>query len=247
MGNSNIILNLTEFATNDKSISGNYGVVFKKLSFSIIKDSITTLFAPHGSGKSTLLKTIIAQKDDNIKFFGNKMFYIHRHSIALEGLCVEDNIKLYVPNASIDTIRNCLKIVGLEGYEKHIPVEKSKGFIFRIALAIGLLLKADLFLLDDVFNDMKYNTKIDIFNLLFDLKNNQNLTFFIASSNLLDSLILSDKLIFAKGSPFEILFEENIELNIDNFELKLKSESFLQLKDALIKRLYEHNIRDFIL
>lgn len=247
MGNSNIILNLNEFTTSDKNISSSFGVVFKKLSFSIIKNSITTLFAPLGSGKSTLLKTIITQKDDNIKFFGNRMFYIHRHSIVLEGLCVEDNIKLYVPNANNESIRNSLKIVGLEGYEKHVPIEKSKGFILRIALAIGLLLKADLFLLDDVFYDMKYNTKIDIFNLLFDLKKNQNLTFFIASSNLSDSLLLSDKLIFAKGSPFEILFEENIELNIDNFELKLKSESFIQIKDALIKRIYEHNIRDFIL
>ncbi len=243
----NILLEVNNLQTIEKKEISIYGTVFKELSFTVLKNSITTLFAPLGSGKSTLMKKILTNNNSSINFFGQKIYYVPQYSILVEGINVEDNIRLYVPNADNEDVKKCLSIVGLEGYEKHIPIDISKGFILRVAIAIGFLIKADLLLLDDVFLSMKYKTKIDVFNLITELKNKYDKTFFITSSNFMDSVVVSNKILIAKGNPFELLFEENIELIEDSVELRLQSESFLNIKDNLIKKLSEKNIRDFII
>jgi len=235
-----------------KKLSGNNSdfnkyVVFNDVSFIIPKNKITTLFAPMGSGKSTLLKLIMSQNNLNIKYYGNRIFYIPSEIVLIDGFTVAENIKLYVSSHCEDKINDALKIVGLDGYKNHIPINRSKGFIFRVMLAIGLIIKSDLIIIDDYFNNMRNITKIEIFNLLIELKNKMNLTFFISSSNFSNSLTISDKIIFAKGNPFEVLYDIDIELNYQNLELKLESEQFSLLKDRLTKKLSELRIRDIII
>lgn len=226
----------------------NNSTVIKDLTFKVEKNSITTIFAPLGSGKTTSLKIINENRySKNIQFFGKRSFYIPQHSIIPNNLTVKNVIKLYTDEVHDKKVKTILNLVGLEGYENHVPNLESKGFLFRIALAVGLILNADMFLLDDVFLKMKNLTKIEIFNLLLNLKKRIDITFLIASSNYTDSILISDKIVFAKGNPFEKLFEEKIELKDENVQLRLQSELFLKIKDDLNKKLSDYNLRDFVL
>lgn len=57
-------------------------------------------------------------------------------------------------------------IVGLEGYEKHIPSINSLGFQMRLMVAAGLIIDCGLFIADDPFARLSPSTASEISDLL---------------------------------------------------------------------------------
>lgn len=243
MNNQNI-LELRHFNNINGLITLNNSVVFNNLSFSVKKEQIVTICAPFGSGKSTLLKTIAANNGNDIIFWGSRIFFIPTYSVYLENVNVENTLKIYSGCERKD-INEVIKIVGLDGYEKHKYNKKSKGFYIRVLLALGLLLKADLFIIDDIFNEIKHETKIEIMELIIKLRQERGISFLFGISNITDSIILSDKLIIAKGNPFEIVLEENLTFTKGSIKEKYIDENIKEIKNNLISKLEINNIKGF--
>lgn len=57
-------------------------------------------------------------------------------------------------------------LVGLEGYEEHVPSGQSLGFQMRLMVAAGLINNCDLFIVDDPFVRLSQSTATEIADLL---------------------------------------------------------------------------------
>jgi len=215
--------------------------ILSNITFGVEEWETLTLLAPKGTGKSTLLK-ILANLDylsgGKVKISTN-FVYLPSLPSSFPWLTPFENVKFVNKKLKKKEIFNLLKVVGLEGYENHYPVSKSYGFRFRITLARSLALKPKLLIFDEPFNLMRSDIKMEIYDLLKNIKKNMGLTYLFTSSNINEALYLSDRIILLKKNPAEIIDEiECSEINIkeDKFILDSKANEIrLKIEKSLLK------------
>ena len=139
------------------------------LSFSVKKGEILGLLGPNGSGKTTTINCILSLLDfdsGDIKIFGKpmrpdaysikqKIGVIFQEVAVFDELTVYDNIDyfcgLYVKdkNTRKSYIKDAIKLVGLEKFEKYHPKQLSGGLLRRLNIACGIAHKPELIFLDE--------------------------------------------------------------------------------------------------
>lgn len=163
-------------------------VVFDNLSFEIEEGSFVVIMGESGSGKSTLLNMIgLLDKPDsgdiilfdqkNIKPFSrkaeimlrDKIGYLFQNFALVDNETVEYNLVMALDNVKgnkKDKIKEALKIVGLEEYEKKKVYKCSGGEQQRIALARLLLKPCELVLADEPTGSLDAHNKAIVYDLL---------------------------------------------------------------------------------
>ena len=187
------------------------------------KGSIVSILAPFASGKSTLLKIIAAietPSEGKIILNGRQydkpdgqIVYIPEKPSSYPWLNVKQNI-IFASAAAKNNksdIHKLISAVGLTGYEEHYPHEKSTGFRFRIALARALAVNPVLVLLDDPFKKLTGETKKEIYSLVKKICSDLKINFLLSTTNVTESIILSDKVYLMKSRPGKIFKEIEIE------------------------------------
>ena len=139
------------------------------LSFSVKKGEILGLLGPNGSGKTTTINCILSLLDfdsGDIKIFGKsmrpdaysikqKIGVIFQEVAVFDELTVYENIDyfcgLYVKdkNTRKSYIKDAIKLVGLENFEKYRPKQLSGGLLHRLNIACGIAHKPELIFLDE--------------------------------------------------------------------------------------------------
>lgn len=139
------------------------------LSFSVKKGEILGLLGPNGSGKTTTINCILSLLDfdsGDIKIFGKsmrpdaysikqKIGVIFQEVAVFDELTVYENIDyfcgLYVKdkNTRKSYIKDAIKLVGLEKFEKYRPKQLSGGLLRRLNIACGIAHKPELIFLDE--------------------------------------------------------------------------------------------------
>lgn len=215
--------------------------LLQNISFKIDKSSITTLLAPTGSGKTSFLKIIsgldkptsgeIVNENQNIVF-------IPSAPSSFPWMTVEENIQFVLKEKS--DVKKVIKLVGLEGYENHIPHNKSFGFRIRISLARALVLNPSLIILDEPFSQMDVQTKSEIYELVRKINYSEKQTILLGTTNITEAIYLSDKIILMKKNPGEIIEEINVEFGKDRTIEILDKEEFHLLRTQ-VEKIYKEN------
>ncbi|MFH0733704.1 MAG: ATP-binding cassette domain-containing protein [bacterium] len=244
---SNIILSVNKLDLSFKQNKIYDYKLIKDLSFSLKRNSISSFLTPSGAGKSTLFNLIAENKNKCVEFTGKKLFYIPQIPISLPWLNPFDNINFLNQNISKGTIETSLKEVGLEGYEKHLPHNKSLGFRFRIILAAALSFNSDLILIDDTFLQMDIKTKHELFDLLFKIRDKKNITFLYGTSNFNDALLFSEILFVTKDNPLELLLTEYLPNLPTKISQKLNDKLFLDFKLKIVNDIELYNLFNVVL
>jgi ABC-type nitrate/sulfonate/bicarbonate transport system ATPase subunit len=236
-----------------KIFTDDYGVkkkIIENLAFSIPISShkITSILAPFGAGKTTLLKIICgieAPNEGNIIVKGEKylqadgkIVLIPENSASLPWLSVKENIELAAGLESCRKISDgyksdeILSLVGLTGYENHLPQNNGFGFRFRINLAMALLLKPVVLLLDDCFKKMDTVTRDEIYSLVKEISNKVDTHFLLCSTNVLEAVRLSERIFLMRKEPGRIFKE--IEMG-DQINSSANGENTAALRDMIEK------------
>ena len=191
-----------------KNISKKYSTnanikVLNDLNFSFEKGKIYSLVGPSGSGKSTLLnllslidtptagsieilknKVNFKEKIKNDKIRSEKIGIIYQDKNLLSDFTALENV--YLPMLlltndkykSIIEAKKMIKKVGLSSRLNHYPSELSGGENQRIAISRALINQPEIILADEPTGNLDFNNAKQIFNIIFNLRNNNRIIIF---------------------------------------------------------------------
>jgi heme exporter protein A len=151
--------------------------IFSNLSFEFANDSVFKLVGDNGSGKSTLLKIlsgIYKNYEGKISISGDDLVFYSGHKTGLKNnLSARENIyfDLRLPKISHSQINSVLKQLDLIDYSDIQSAYLSEGQKRKINIASFMLSRADLYLLDEPFNNLDRKTT-DFLQEIFDMKIN---------------------------------------------------------------------------
>ncbi len=177
--------------------------ILDNVNLEIEKGSIYGLLGLNGAGKTTLIKILLGLlfvegthlKDTYIKLFDreftqeNRYFILSQIGVLIENAALYEHLTAYENLRIVQLMRNLpksyinesLEIVGLKN-EIHQKVKRfSLGMKQRLGIAIAIISKPQLLILDEPTNGLDPQGIIDLRNLILDLNKNSGITFLICS------------------------------------------------------------------
>ncbi|PKN63327.1 MAG: polyamine ABC transporter ATP-binding protein [Deltaproteobacteria bacterium HGW-Deltaproteobacteria-15] len=218
-------------------------VVLNDLTFEVYRGEIFFILGGSGSGKSTLMKNMVglyrpatgvvliderdiaaAEGDDRLDTL--RLFGVMYQNGALFGsMTLLENIRLPLeewtdlPSEAMEVIaRMKLQLVGLTGFEHHMPSELSGGMQKRAALARAMALDPQILFLDEPTSGLDPVLSADLDRLILRLSKTLGITFVVVSHalssiySIADRVIMLDtdtKKIIAEGRPQELRGHSN--------------------------------------
>ena len=140
--------------------------IFSNLSFEITDQSVFKLVGDNGSGKSTLLKIlsgIYKNYEGQLSFQEKNIVFYSGHKTGLKNsLSARENIyfDIRLPKISYSQISSVLKQLDLIDYSDIQSVYLSEGQKRKINIASFILSSANLYLLDEPFNNLDKKTSL---------------------------------------------------------------------------------------
>jgi len=149
--------------------------VLEAVDFAIAAGEFVSLVGPSGCGKTTLLRAIdgllvpsagdVLVDGQPVRGPGPDRGFVFQYDSLLPWRTVLDNalvgreIQRRLGPADREEARRCLRLVGLEGFERHYPHQLSGGMRQRVNLARALLLDPEVLLMDEPFAALDAQTR----------------------------------------------------------------------------------------
>ena len=203
------------------------------------KGHIYGLIGPNGAGKTTIMKMmagLTAPDSGEMRFFGsedvenkrNRMSFIIEEPYMEHNMTARDNMKylMYLRGVADESrIDELLEFVGLADTGRKAVGKFSLGMRQRLGLAMSLISKPEIMVLDEPINGLDPEGILDIRNMLADLVRKENMTILISSHILKElSTLCTDYAIVREGCLVE-------ELSAEELEAKTRSYYVLRTND----------------
>lgn len=175
-----------------RNLSKAFGPVqaLKKVTFSLLKGSLTVIAGPDGSGKSTLLKCLLGLlRPDSGEIYlkgqlVNQNFeplraisaYMSERFSLYPDLTVEENLDFYasvqlVPQEKKERLKHkLLERTGLAPFRHRLTAHLSGGMKQKLALASALLSSPEILFLDEPTTGVDPPSRLEFFQWLQELK-----------------------------------------------------------------------------
>ena len=198
---------------------GTYNVL-KDVSFLIEKPEIIALVGPNGSGKTTLLKiinnlvspdsgtvTILGKSNKDVTIF-KEISFMQDNTVLYDYLTGYDHLHFIrdiqkLPN---EYVEETIKLLQIESYMGKTVKNYSLGMKQHLLVAMAIVNKPKLLILDEPLNGLDPTSVIKIRNILQKI-NEYGSAILLSSHNLLEIDKLTNKILFLKKGE---IIQENI-------------------------------------
>jgi ABC-2 type transport system ATP-binding protein len=197
---------------------------------------VTGLLGPSGSGKTTLMRAIVGVQiveSGTVTVLGRpagtpalrrRVAYVTQAPSVYGDLTVEENLRYFarILRAPQERIAEVIQLVGLTGQTKQVTRTLSGGELSRASLAVALLGKPELLVLDEPTVDVDPILRRELWQTFYDLADAG--ASLLVSSHVMDEaarchelVLMRNGEIIATGSPDELLARTHSEELEDAF------------------------------
>ena len=168
------------------------------INIDIHKGDIFGFLGPNGAGKTTAMKVmtgLIKPDSGDVKILGHSIVDEYEKAMTKVGCIIEtaesylyltafENLKQvsrYYKDIDDNRIHEVLELTGLLKYKNEKPRKFSLGMKQRLGIAAAILSRPEVIILDEPLNGLDVEGMISMRNIIKDLVEKENATFFISS------------------------------------------------------------------
>ena len=216
-----------------ENLSKQYGNQFaiKDVNIKIEEGMICGLIGPNGAGKTTIMKTLgglSLPTEGSVSIYGQKtekglaesrrrMSFMIETPYAKNRMTARENLEKQRIQKGIpdkNRVEEVLKLVGLDNIDKKYVGNFSMGMRQRLGIAIALLSKPEIMVMDEPINGLDPEGIVEIRNLLLKLNKEEHITMIISSHILSElSLMCTDYIFINKGQIRQCITAQELENN----------------------------------
>ena len=206
-------------------LTKNYGPVtaVKSVSFRFESGQYFALLGPSGGGKTTLLRLIggfAKPTSGRVLLHGQEVnglapnerptsmvfqsYALFPHMTVKRNVDFGLRLRKLPKDEILETVDGMLELVGLTGYNEHMPHELSGGQQQRVQLARSLVLESDILLLDEPLASLDAKLRKDMCLELKRIQEKVGITFIHVTHNQEEAITIADRIaIIADGEMVE--------------------------------------------
>lgn len=189
-------------------------VALSGVDLTVNRGEFVTVVGPSGCGKSTLLRIasgLETASHGTVDLETDRIGYVFQDATLLPWRSVQANVELLaelhgIPKATRATkAKEAIDLVGLNGFEKHLPKALSGGMRMRTSLARSLTLDPEIFLFDEPFGALDEMTRERLNDELLRLFADKQFAGLFITHSVSEAVYLSTKVIVMSGRPGKII------------------------------------------
>jgi NitT/TauT family transport system ATP-binding protein len=242
---------MISFSKVSKVYGGAGGVrALDQVDFTVADGEFVALLGPSGCGKSTLLNLVAGFEkltEGEMLFDGQTVSrpgpdrgVVFQEASLLPWLTVWDNV-VFGPKVQ-GLLRNeyepraheILKIVGLEAFQKALPVQLSGGMRQRVGIARALVMQPKALLMDEPFGALDAQTRLSMQQLLLEVWQRLKTTVLFVTHDIDEAILLADRVCVMTARPGRITKEIPIDLRRPRSIDDLTNSEFTHFKARIM-------------
>lgn len=185
-----------------------------EVSFDVGRGELVSVVGPSGCGKSTLLRIASGLTDcsqGRVAVDRSHLGYVFQDATLLPWRSVQANVELFAElhGASKAERRrlaaDAIALVGLQGFERHVPRRLSGGMKMRVSLARSLTMKPHVFLFDEPFGALDEITRERLNDELLRLFLSEQFAGLFITHSVGEAVFLSTRVLVMSARPGRIV------------------------------------------
>jgi NitT/TauT family transport system ATP-binding protein len=198
-------------------------VALSGVDLTVKRGEFVTVVGPSGCGKSTLLRIasgLETASHGTVQVSTDRIGYVFQDATLLPWRDVTSNVELLAELQGIRKAERAAKaqeaieLVGLSGFEKHLPKALSGGMRMRTSLARSLTLDPEIFLFDEPFGALDEITRERLNDELLRLFTEKQFAGLFITHSVSEAVYLSTKVIVMSGRPGHIVDQFEVPLDM---------------------------------
>jgi NitT/TauT family transport system ATP-binding protein len=238
-----------------RSLTKHYGdgrerlTVLDRVSFEVRENEFLSVIGPSGCGKTTLLKILaglvpydggeVLIDGKPVRGPGPDRAVVFQSFALLPWMSVSDNISFGLRLRGMPAARRQARaaelaaLVGLRGFESHLPRKLSGGMQQRVGLARALAMDPEILLMDEPFSSLDEQTRLLMQEQLLDIWQHTRTSVVFITHSMEEAILLGDRVMLLGRHPghvqeiLEVPFERPRDRGV------VDSDEFQRLRDHL--------------